>query len=461
MSRLRENRPQASSGRAFGGTVGRMPRSRCFPHLFVFLSLAGVALAGASPPPLGWLQRAQDWVQTSTRSKELRSQAELLLVPRQKRARKFLVELVETNSGSRNRDGIRAVLEKVEKELSPLGFRSRWVPPTRERTGSHLVLTRGEAGPHLLMVGHVDTIFEPDHPYKDATQKGDFLHGPGVRDMKGGLVVLTETLHVLQKLDLLSKARFTLVFNGDEETGSLDSRPLLESLAKTADLGLVYEGNSGGSLTTRRGGLSQGKFQIQGHPSHIASRRWAVDANQELAEKMLKILALNDPDQGILVNVAPISGGVKRNQVSGSAQGEIDIRFPTVAQGDRLQAEIRKILETPMVKNRSTGRTTQTTYTLFSHRPPFDETPEILALATVFQTAASRIGFELKRGSSSGGSDQNILMAAGLPTLDSLGIWGIGAHTVRERASLSSLDRMATLSILALSALIETYPEAP
>jgi glutamate carboxypeptidase len=362
---------------------------------------------------------------------------------------RLLSGLVRQNSGSDNGPGIGHILNRLEAELAPLGFIFQHV--ARDvRGGPHLVARREGKGRRVLLVGHADTIFEPEHRFQSFQIEGTLAKGPGVKDMKGGLVVLCRALRALHKEGQLAGHPVTVLFNGDEETGSLSSRELIQKLAPEASLGLVYEGGSNGVLTTSRGGLGQGHFEIEGVPAHIASRVFTADANQELAEKLLRILRLNDPGRGIHVNVAPIQGGIKRNQVSGKATGSIDLRFRRAEDGERLLREVKQILSTSYVTNPAYNLRTRTTFDVFLHRPPFAETAEIRALADLFIGVGADLGLGLRTGSSAGGSDQNLVVAAGVPCLDSLGMRGKGAHTVEEQGEIDSLVPRTQLTALAL-----------
>ena len=411
--------------------------------------LAGSAWCGEDDSLIAWVRRAAAAPAENTLHARLERRLRTRIRRDQVRMVRLLSEMVRQNSGSENEAGITRVMEGLAKELEPLGFELTR-HPRDEKGGPHLVAHHPGQGRRVLMVGHMDTIFEPDHHFQDFRVEGTSARGPGVRDMKGGLVIMLRALTALHAERQLRGHPITLVLNGDEETGSLSSRPLIEAEARRADIALVYEGSSGGVLTTSRGGLGQGHFEIQGVPAHIASRRWTADANQELAEKVLRILRLNDIPQGVHVNVAPMQGGIKRNQVSGSATGSVDLRFRTPGDGQRLLHEVQTILSTSYVTNPAYGLETRTTFDVFLHRPPFPETPRIRALAGLFLSVGSELGLELKTGTSAGGSDQNLVAAVGTPCLDSLGMWGKGSHTVHEQGDLDSLVPATQLSAVAL-----------
>lgn len=411
-------------------------------------ALSGAAAAPPTPAVRSWLERAAGPLARRDEDGRL-GRALDLLDTRKDEMVALLGDLVLQNSGSRNPAGITKVLDRIRAELAPMGFEMETVAAT-ELGGPHLLARTEGAGRRVLMMGHVDTIFEADHPFQDFRVDGDIAYGPGVRDMKGGVVVMIHVLRALHEVGALAGRPVTLLFNGDEETGSLSSRPVIEREARRASLGLVFEGGTLNRITTSRGGLGQGRFEIRGVPVHIASRPFSVDANQELAEKMTRLLALNDPARRIHVNVAPVQGGIKRNQVSGLATGEIDLRFRTSEDGEALAAKVREILSTSYVRNARLGKATETRFELLLHRPPFEEGPGVRALLGVYQAAGREFEMHLSGASSSGGSDQNLIAALGVPCLDSLGIRGSGAHTVREQGDLTSLVPAAKLTAVAL-----------
>ncbi len=426
-----------------------MPRSALMPALLWAGLLALSSTTWADPTPPARPTQPATRVAPGTRSDPVETRILALLSERYPGMIGLLSALVDQNSGSGNGPGIAAVLDRVETELAPLGLEVVRIP--RDPAGGpHRVFRRAGKGPRLVLVGHADTIFESDHAFQSFRREEDTAIGPGVRDMKGGLVVLIHALRALEDAGALAGRAFSIVVNGDEETGSLSSRPVIEAEARGAMAGLVFEGNARGQLTTSRGGLGQGKFRISGMAAHIASRQVAVDANQELAEKMLRLLALNDPSRGVIVNVAPVAGGFKRNQVSDLATGELDLRFPTREAGDRLVREVEAILSTPWVRNPRLDRATRTEFELLLHRPPFPETQAIRQLAGIFQQAARDLGHPTGSAHSSGGSDQNLVAALGVPCIDSLGVTGSGAHTEYERAELPSLLSGAGIAALGM-----------
>src|SRR5204862_5234709 len=162
-------------------------------------------------------------------------------------ALQFLERTVNVNSGTLNPEGVREVGRMFRAEFDQLGFTTRWVdlPPAMQRAG-HLVAAReGKQGKRLLLIGHLDTVFEKDSPVQRWERKGDRIRGPGVSDMKGGDVIIVEALRALAKLHALDNTSITIVFTGDEEKPGSPlevTRAELVSAAKRSDLTLGFEG---------------------------------------------------------------------------------------------------------------------------------------------------------------------------------------------------------------------------
>jgi len=236
------------------------------------------------------------------------------------------------------------------------------------------------------------------------------LKGPGVADMKGGIVIMLYALRALKREGLLKDANLTILLNSDEEIGSLGSRALIEEIAKQHDIGLVFEGSYENRVTRARKGLGQARLKIIGRESHAGgSHQEGVSANLELAHKIIEIEKLTDYQRQVTVNTGVMGGGEKRNTVPGCADAYIDMRFPTLeAKVDALISEamgISRLLGEPIVGTRYSG----------------------------------------------GGTDGSIAQSVGLPTMDSLGMDGRGAHSSREQSTVRSLIARTKLATVMLA----------
>jgi glutamate carboxypeptidase len=381
----------------------------------------------------------------------------------------MLERVVNQNSGSLNREGLAAVREFFAKELRTLGFECEVVPggsmqvlrcPGRGeslRFGDHLAARRGGGaaarGQRVLIVGHMDTVFPPDHPFQrfERDLETDTARGPGVLDMKGGIVILVYALRALAAMGHLDGARITVILNADEELGSLDSRRLIEAEARRHDVGLVFEGAPDNQMVRVRKGLGQVRLVVHGRGAHAGSAHPdGLSAVRELAYKVIEIEKLTDYSAGLTVNVGVVQGGDARNTVPPCAEALIDIRYVTPEQGEAAIRRIREIADRSFTRNERHGVGTRTEMWHALHRPPKLATPEFDDLLSRVRGIAAALNRDLGVTDSGGGTDGSLTQAAGLPTLDTMGMVGSGAHSDRERADLSLLVWRAQLAAVTL-----------
>lgn len=191
------------------------------------------------------------------------------------RAEKLLAASVNINSGTLNKPGVKRVGDLFAKELAIAGFRTGWVtlPDSLNRAG-HLVATRqGKKGKKIFIIGHLDTVFEPDMPFSPYTRLNDSTAtGQGVNDMKGGDVIVIMALQALQSMHLLDDASVTVYFTGDEEKAGIPasvSRQDFIARAKTADVALAFEGAVGlNNIATARRGSSSWQLKVTAKTGH-------------------------------------------------------------------------------------------------------------------------------------------------------------------------------------------------
>jgi glutamate carboxypeptidase len=320
------------------------------------------------------------------------------------------------------------------------------------RTGPILIGRRAvrpspRATEHRFLVsGHYDTVFEPDHPFRgwliDPGDPGRAI-GPGAADMKGGLVVLFSALEALAASGDLDRASWTVLFNADEEIGSLGSRPWIEAEARRATTGFVFESTPpSGAMTRSRRGLGQFHLAVRGRAAHAGSiHREGRSAILALAHEIIEIEALTDPAAGITVTVGTVEGGSKRNVVPEHAEAWIDVRYDRPGQGEAIARALERIASHPHVEG------TQATLWGKLHRPPLVETPAIRRLLAFYAEESRRIGLGLPDPEHSGGGTDGSLMAGvGLPVLDAMGVRGGETHSDREFVILDSLDERALVT---------------
>jgi len=398
----------------------------------------------------------------------------VLLAEQQPEMEKLLADWVDRNTGTWNTAGLEAFAAQIAEPLSALGFEVKIEPgvpldyPDRvdARTGPLIVAERKaqiapEAARHFLLLGHTDTVFEPDSGFQkyapDPANPRRAL-GPGVIDMKGGLVVLLYALRALAESGDLPRADYTVLVNSDEEIGSLGSRAAIEAASRRAQLGFVFEpAREGGEMARSRSGVGQFHLAVKGVASHVAtSQRDGRSAIVALARKVIAIESLTDYDRGILLNVGTISGGTKRNIVPDHAEAWIDVRFDDVAQGKEVQRELERIA----LANDGAGTSAKLWGML--HRPPKLETPEVTELLAKHRKVAAALRYGTPEPVHSAGvTDGSIMAEVGLPTLDSMGVRGGGAHTENEYIELASLSERATIAALLLRQLAREERDEP
>lgn len=378
----------------------------------------------------------------------------------------LLEQLSNLNSGSLNKDGIDAMAEYFGSELRTLGFTTRRLPgaviempscPGSEYTvdlADHMLASRTGSGTRLLLMGHLDTVFPPDSPFQEFRRDGDTIYGPGVSDMKGGLVIMLYALKALAANGSLDDTAITVLLNSDEEMGSLSSRQYLEEQAGLHDYGLVYESSGNNTMVRQRKGLGQARFVVHGRAAHAGgAHEQGRSAIKELAYKIVEIEKLTDYESGVTVNVGVVSGGEARNTIAPCAEALVDLRYPEPQQGVDAVNEFEAIFDNVYSYAVNTGELSTESWTNL-HRPPKIPTEESDALLEKTISIARLLGQELGVTDSGGGTDGSLTQAAGLPTLDSLGIAGTGAHSDREQARASSLVEQAQLSAVLIRRLL-------
>ena len=363
----------------------------------------------------------------------------------------LLERLVEAESPSADVAAQAAVFGILAAELDRIDYAVRHVPGTV--SGDHLYARprrRRRGDPHQLVVGHMDTVWPIGTLARMPVRREQgLLFGPGTADMKGGLVEIVFALRALRELDLPPPATPVVLVNSDEEIGSVDSTLIIQRLARAAARAFVLESGEGpeGNLKIARKGLGRFTVTIRGRPAHAgADPEQGVSAILELSHQVQRLFELNDPAQGITVNVGMIDGGLQPNVVAPQATAVVDVRVPTTIAGREIERALREL--TPVLE----GTTIEIDGEF--RRPPMEPLPRNRGLLA----AAKRLGYELgipleDAGLVGGGSDANTISVY-TATLDGLGPIGDGSHAVDERIDTTTLpERTALLTLLLLAPL--------
>ena len=268
----------------------------------------------------------------------------------QARTLKFLETMVNQNSGSRNLEGVRRLRDIVAPEFTALGFTSRWIPMEQTGRAGHLVLTHKgrKRGKKLLLIGHLDTVFEPDSPFQTYVLNGDKATGPGVGDDKGGIAVILAAVRAMQTAGTLKNANIEVFLTGDEEEAGSPTefaRADLVTAAKAADVALDFEGLSRengkdmGSIARRSS--QSWTLTVEAKSGH-SSGVWGANAGDGAiyaASRILSAFREELPEPYLTLNVGLIAGGAEADVADDnahvSAQGKTNI-IPgkVVARGD-------------------------------------------------------------------------------------------------------------------------------
>ena len=309
-----------------------------------------------------------------------------------------------------------------------------------ENHGRHLFYRVGSGRPKALLLGHYDTVWEPDSE-PPLVLEGNRLSGPGTCDMKYGVIAAIWVVKALKELGLLDFS-VGMLFNSDEEVSSSTSRPHIERLAGQFENVMVLECASGRAVKTARKTLGRYTIRVEGVAAHAGTDYTkGRSAILEAAYLTQKLFAMTDLEKGTTVNVGMIEGGTKSNVVAAQAVLQIDLRAVTNAEARRTHDAIFGLQPTlDGVKLEITGGIT---------RPPFEFTDANKGLFAVARETAAEIGFALEGVMVGGGSDGNFTSSLGIPTLDGLGAVGDGAHAWHEHILIDeSLEHSAFLTAI-------------
>ncbi len=334
-----------------------------------------------------------------------------------------------------------AVFELFSSRLEDIGFRCKRLKG--EKTGGQLLSVLGESqknAPRQLLLGHGDTVWPHGTLKKMPVEtRNGRLHGPGVYDMKGGLVQAIFALKALHDLGIQPEVEPIFLINSDEEIGSPESAEQIRRLAKVVDRAMIMEPSLGpdGRLKTARKGVGRFVITVLGKAAHAGlDPEKGVSAILELSHVVQALFALNNPERGITVNVGTIDGGMRPNVIAPESTAEVDVRVRTQADAEEIESAIHSLQPTvPDTELKITGRI---------GRPPLEPTPGNRRVWQRAVDAAEALGIEIDEGAAGGGSDGN-WTSLYTPTLDGLGAVGDGAHALTEHVIEEKMPERAAL----------------
>jgi glutamate carboxypeptidase len=361
----------------------------------------------------------------------------------------LLRDVVNIDSGSYDKAGVDAVGARLERHFAEHG-----IPTRRESHGTYgdaihaEVAKPGSNERPVLLMGHRDTVFSKgEAERRPFTVKDGRAYGPGVADMKAGLVMNAFVAAAFQKFGG-NPHPIKVLITSDEEIASPSSRPVIEREGRAARAVFNSEpGRPTGNVVTGRKGGTFMHFAITGKAAHSGGNFAAgISAIGELAHKIVQIHPLTDLAKGITLNVGLVSGGQSVNTTAPYAEGQIDLRYVEPADRATVMAAIEKIIATPTVPG------TSATLTIKGEFVPVVQSGASKALFETYQGAARDAGLTTLQGEFSGGcADSGFTAAVGTPTICGIGPVGGLAHTPEEYLEIDSIvPRAQTLALAIL-----------
>jgi glutamate carboxypeptidase len=364
----------------------------------------------------------------------------------------LLKELVEINSGSDNLEGLEAVRKKIIPQFQSLGFEVR----TEDiKNGRKLLMFEFSGSkPKILFAGHIDTVFSVHSTFRKFTQVGDELHGPGVMDMKGGIVMM---LDLISSLDRNLRSQIRVVLNDDEEIGSPNSKQKFDDYAKDVPIGLVFEPSlPDGHIITSSSGVYWAEITVKGRAAHAGSDfQKGLNACVALSEKLVSVSKLTNLKMPLTVNVGSMNGGTQPNVVCESASAKIDIRYSRKEDLETVIGQIKQVVARRDSLNVKTNET------------PSGEMRELLRVSSLsdesnqkllsrMQTIAKTLSMDVIGDHSAFASDGNHLAATGMQVLVGIAAAGSGAHTENESLNLLSYPEKLRLNVAFVRDILST-----
>ena len=360
----------------------------------------------------------------------------------QERIIRRMQQLVEIESPSRDEAGSRMVAHWLEEEARKISDNFRIERIAAESFGEHVIIRAFDMPDRqpVLLLGHTDTVHPRGTKDINPTRIEDGkLYGCGTFDMKANIVLMLEVLRAFTELGLAPKNPLTILLSCDEEIGSFSGREIVEREASNAEFCLVCEPSApGGKVKTGRKGTGMFRLKTHGLPAHAGLEpEKGASAILEIAQQIQKLHKLNNLQKGTTVNVCTIKGGTTSNVIPAEAVCEIDVRFTSRAEAERVEAAIKSLKPfDERVRIEIEGEI---------NRPPMERGKAVVRLFEKARRMAGEFDYELDETQVGGASDGNFVAALGIPLLDGLGVAGAGAHTLEEFIYIEDIPKRATL----------------
>jgi len=377
-----------------------------------------------------------------------------------------VIAWAEVNSGTRNLMGIAAMEALIIALAAPLDAEISTIDLADGEAvaedgslntisnGRILVLRKHADAPRqILLTGHLDTVFATDHPFQETTWlDGATLNGPGVADMKGGILVMLHALMALEQSDLAGRVGWQVMLSPDEETGSLASGQHLSEAAPKFDLGMTYEpALADGTLAGARKGSGNYSLVVKGLAAHAGRSFYdGKNAVVALSQMIVALAGLSGQREGLTLNPAVITGGVAPNVVPDLAICRFNVRLESQDDANWFEGQVQEIIAPWQ---------TREGYDVMLHgginRPPKEISPVNQAFMDFIAACGAALGLDVSYVATGGCCEGNNLAAAGLANVDTLGVRGGMIHSAQEFLIVESLAERAKLSTLILMAVAE------
>ena len=366
----------------------------------------------------------------------------------------LLEKMVRIQSGTFNKQGVDQMGRLITSTFQSNAVSCQVME--QDTFGNHIVVTslcKKRFDKQILLSGHMDTVFPKDTQFNWYKEDNTHCFGPGVIDMKGGLVAGIFALKALDNEKLLKKIPVKFFFNSDEEIGSPSSKNYIQKEARNSAFAFVLEtgGRNGEVVTGRKGNLSL-ELKIKGIAGHAAfAGKDKASAIAELAHKIIAFESLNNLDRGISVNVGKVKGGIGPNTVPEHAMARIDFRFTGIADRADLEKRISEIT------NKKDISKTSSHFAILSSRPPMPASEQNKELFQAVQETGASVGLSVSEEFRAGVSDANLIAGEQTPVIDGLGPIGAMDHSEEEYLIKESLLQRSVLLACALIDCWEKY----
>jgi len=375
------------------------------------------------------------------------------------KAFKLLEQIVNINSGTLNTEGVRQVADVVGAHFEALGFSVRWEDGKSYGRAGHLIAERAGRGPHVLLIGHLDTVFEREHPFQRYERQGDKAIGPATADMKGGIVVALAALEAMHAQRVLDGLRITVVLHGDEEDAGTpieSARATLVEAAQAADIAIGLENADDDPKTAVVARRSSSRWQLKvsgtsAHSSQIFTEQVGAGAIYELARILHRFYEELRGEDFLTFNPGLVAGSTqldysseplraetfgKDNIVAPEAVASGDLRAITLQQREQTKERMRKIVSENLPGTRATIE-------FDDGYPPMAPTEGNRKLLTMYDEVSRDLGFGPVTAvdpRKAGAADVSFAADHVEMAIDGLGLLGGDSHTPQEFADLTTFQ---------------------